>query len=304
MIERVARFHRGPRLSGPGNRRRPLRGGPVRRPDRARVCWIRWSVSSSDRVRADQVPYRGSRPHRVRDGPSHRADDGASTTLRSTMRPSTTPPSTLSSSGRGLDARAWRMSERASATVFEVDHPASQQDKLRRIAGLAPAAGRIVVVPVDRCGQTLGLQPRSGSVSIGARRQPGSGRGSCRTLPPTRVRTTLGDIGSVPVRPGQPDCRQLPGEVVAWRKSCGATMRLVLRCGRGSLTGWLASHGAPGGGPISSERCLRDNGFRRDVRTCDLRTLSEGLDLPPDNQGSPRNGRVAVAVRRCPTRRP
>ena len=33
------------------------------------------------------------------------------------------------------------MPELAGATVFEVDHPASQRDKLRRIGDLAPTAG-------------------------------------------------------------------------------------------------------------------------------------------------------------------
>ncbi len=37
--------------------------------------------------------------------------------------------------GAGLDARAWRMPELAAATVFEVDHPASQADKQRRVPG-------------------------------------------------------------------------------------------------------------------------------------------------------------------------
>ena len=35
------------------------------------------------------------------------------------------------------------------ATVFEVDHPASQRDKLRRLGGLEPTAGSVVPVAVD-----------------------------------------------------------------------------------------------------------------------------------------------------------
>jgi methyltransferase (TIGR00027 family) len=38
--------------------------------------------------------------------------------------------------GAGLDGRAWRMPELAGASVFEVDQPASQQDKKERITGL------------------------------------------------------------------------------------------------------------------------------------------------------------------------
>ena len=46
--------------------------------------------------------------------------------------------------GAGLDARAWRMPELNAATVIEVDHTGSQQDKTRRLgalrAGLEPGA--------------------------------------------------------------------------------------------------------------------------------------------------------------------
>lgn len=58
--------------------------------------------------------------------------------------------------GAGLDGRAWRMSELARATVFEVDHPASQRDKLRRVGGLVPTAGRVVPVAVDLASAHLG----------------------------------------------------------------------------------------------------------------------------------------------------
>ena len=58
--------------------------------------------------------------------------------------------------GAGLDARAWRMPELAGSTVFEVDHRASQQDKLRRIGGLVPMAGRVIPVAVDLAAERLG----------------------------------------------------------------------------------------------------------------------------------------------------
>lgn len=59
--------------------------------------------------------------------------------------------------GAGLDGRAWRMPELAGVSVFEVDQPASQQDKRDRAAGLPGAAP--VFVPVDfgrdRLGEAL-----------------------------------------------------------------------------------------------------------------------------------------------------
>lgn len=51
--------------------------------------------------------------------------------------------------GAGLDGRAWRMPELADTTVFEVDQPASQQDKRERIAGLDAAAASVRFVPVE-----------------------------------------------------------------------------------------------------------------------------------------------------------
>lgn len=49
--------------------------------------------------------------------------------------------------GAGLDGRAWRMPELAGVSVFEVDQPASQQDKRERAAGLPGTPPRFV--PVD-----------------------------------------------------------------------------------------------------------------------------------------------------------
>jgi methyltransferase (TIGR00027 family) len=51
--------------------------------------------------------------------------------------------------GAGLDTRAWRMRELADATVLEVDHAASQDDKRRRIGDRPPVCGRLVFVTVD-----------------------------------------------------------------------------------------------------------------------------------------------------------
>jgi methyltransferase (TIGR00027 family) len=51
--------------------------------------------------------------------------------------------------GAGLDGRAWRLTELATATVYEVDHPASQQDKRDRTAEVTAVAGTLRWVPVD-----------------------------------------------------------------------------------------------------------------------------------------------------------
>jgi len=51
--------------------------------------------------------------------------------------------------GAGLDGRAWRMPELLKTVVFEVDHPDSQQQKLRRVAPLTLQAREVRFVPLD-----------------------------------------------------------------------------------------------------------------------------------------------------------
>ena len=58
--------------------------------------------------------------------------------------------------GAGLDGRAWRMPELAGVEVYEVDHPASQEDKRERAADLRPTVGSLRFVAVDLVEASLG----------------------------------------------------------------------------------------------------------------------------------------------------
>ncbi|MEU8795836.1 class I SAM-dependent methyltransferase [Streptomyces sp. NPDC048643] len=59
--------------------------------------------------------------------------------------------------GAGLDTRAWRLSELARTDVWEVDHPASQQDKQARLPAEQAALARSVrFTPVDFAVDDLG----------------------------------------------------------------------------------------------------------------------------------------------------
>lgn len=51
--------------------------------------------------------------------------------------------------GAGLDGRAWRLPELRDVIVLEVDHPATQAGKRRRVAGHAPLAASVRFVAVD-----------------------------------------------------------------------------------------------------------------------------------------------------------
>jgi methyltransferase (TIGR00027 family) len=51
--------------------------------------------------------------------------------------------------GAGYDGRAWRMPELNSLRVFEVDHPATQQNKRARAANLPPANAIVTFVAIN-----------------------------------------------------------------------------------------------------------------------------------------------------------
>lgn len=51
--------------------------------------------------------------------------------------------------GAGLDARAWRLPELASCSVYELDHPLTQAYKRRRIGALSPLAKAVELCAID-----------------------------------------------------------------------------------------------------------------------------------------------------------
>src|SRR5512132_47791 len=58
--------------------------------------------------------------------------------------------------GAGYDGRAWRMPELAGVKVFEVDHPATQDDKRTHLAELPPATGIVSFVSMNFEEELLG----------------------------------------------------------------------------------------------------------------------------------------------------
>ncbi len=195
--------------------------------------------------------------------------------------------------GAGLDARAWRMPELARATVFEVDHPASQRDKQRRLGDLAPTAGQVVTVAVD-----LEHDPLAPALEATG-------------FDPT-VQTTWVWEGVVPYLTSDAvaeTARHLaelsaPGSILIVnyqsRSVSASVMRRVMRVvtrlsgQRDPLASepWRSTWS-----PDTMRAMLGRNGF--ETRSDDdLLALASGLDLPHDADASLRNGRVAVAVRR------
>lgn len=195
--------------------------------------------------------------------------------------------------GAGLDARAWRMPDLGRTAVFEVDHAASQQDKLRRVGGLAPAAGRVVPVAVDLAREGLGPP----LAEAGFERDAATTwvwEGVVPYLDAAEVRETVAQVAEMSA-PGSRlvvnyQAKSLPARVMR------TAVRVVLRASRqpDPLAGepWR-SLWRPG----EMARMLGGHGFQV-ASDRDLLALADGLELPPGNDGSLRNGRVALAVRR------
>jgi len=195
--------------------------------------------------------------------------------------------------GAGLDARAWRMSELADVTVFEVDHPASQRDKLRRIGDRTPTALRVLPVEVDLATQTLSPTLEN----AGFDRQVVSTwvwEGVVPYLVADDVRAAVAQIAEL-CAPGSRLVVNYQAKS-AWVSLMRGAMRLILRLTRqpDPLAGepWRSQWR-----PESMQRLLHDNGFRV-VSDDDVFTLVVGFELPSGVEGSLRNGRVVLAVRR------
>jgi methyltransferase (TIGR00027 family) len=65
--------------------------------------------------------------------------------------------------GAGFDSRAWRLPALADARVFEVDHPATSEEKQRRLARLGADFAHVRFVPVDFDRQ----MPAEGLIQVG-----------------------------------------------------------------------------------------------------------------------------------------
>jgi methyltransferase (TIGR00027 family) len=194
--------------------------------------------------------------------------------------------------GAGLDTRAWRMSELSEVTVFEIDHPASQRDKLRRIGERVPIARRVVAVETDLANERLGPALEG----AGFDRQLETTwvwEGVVPYLTADQVRAAVAQI-AVLSTPGSRlivnyQAKSLPATVMR------RFMRLVLRVAHQddplAAEPWR-SLWRPG----RLRSALSDGGFEVSSDS-DLLTLSGGLALPAGSTGSLRNGRVAVAVR-------
>ncbi|WP_033222972.1 class I SAM-dependent methyltransferase [Kitasatospora phosalacinea] len=192
--------------------------------------------------------------------------------------------------GAGLDTRAWRLAELAETDVWEVDHPASQQDKRARLAAadVRPAARAVRFTPVDFAVDDLataldaaGHDPAAPTTWLW--------EGVVPYLTRDQVRTTLAALAA----------RTAPGSSLVLNyqspSAKASAGRLLTR-----LLGNSVTAGEPWRSLWTPERMaalLAEHGLHV-TSDHDLLTLARALDTTARSRSSLRTGRVAVAEHR------
>jgi methyltransferase (TIGR00027 family) len=192
--------------------------------------------------------------------------------------------------GAGLDSRAWRMPELAGTTVFEVDHPASQQDKRGRIGPLTPLAGALRFLPMDF---STGRLDTALATAGHAATEPTTWiwEGVVPYLTRAQVSATVARIraGSAPgsrliVNYQQPALSATLGRLLMLTVTTLARHPYPL-AGEPRRSAWT---------PAAMRRLLGAHGFTV-TSDDDLLTLAEGLPIEVRHRRSLRAGRVLVA---------
>ncbi|MFB8002520.1 class I SAM-dependent methyltransferase [Nocardia sp. NPDC056000] len=192
--------------------------------------------------------------------------------------------------GAGLDARAWRMKELADATVFEVDQPASQQEKRERLGERTALAGAVHFVAVDFAKDSLGAALATAGHDA-AVSTTWIWEGVVPYLTPDQVAATVAIVGEHSAS----GSRLIVTYATHSRLNAfgrRAVQRLLTLTGRENpmadepfRSSW---------GPESLAKLLGKSGF--DVTMdVDLLTAAQGLDMPIERTRFLGSGRIAVA---------
>ena len=194
--------------------------------------------------------------------------------------------------GAGLDGRAWRLAGLADVEVYEVDHPASQQDKRDRVGDLALLAKALHYVPVDFTRDRLD----AALASAGHRQSVATTwiwEGVVPYLTRAEVAATLAVVGA----------KSAPGSRLVVNYQSPAVSAAVGRLVARAMTA-VARRPSPWAGeprrsswtPAAMRAQLVRHGFNV-ISDDDLLTLAAALPMPVRQRRSLRNGRVAVADR-------
>ena len=194
--------------------------------------------------------------------------------------------------GAGLDGRAWRLAELSDVEVYEVDHPASQQDKRDRVGDLPLLAKSLQYVPVDFTRDRLDVA----LASAGHRQSTATTwiwEGVVPYLTRAEVAATMAVVGAK----SAPGSRllvnyQSPAVSAALGRLVARAMTAVAR----RPSPWAREPRRSSWTPAAMRAQLVRHGFNV-VTDDDLLTLAATLPMPVRQRRSLGNGRVAVADR-------
>ncbi|MEW2132701.1 class I SAM-dependent methyltransferase [Streptomyces sp. NPDC005435] len=192
--------------------------------------------------------------------------------------------------GAGLDTRAWRLAGLGDTDVWEVDHPASQEDKRARLAEADPqvTARSVRFTPVDFAADDLGAALDAAGHDP-SRPTTWLWEGVVPYLTREQVRATLAALTA----------RTAPGSTLVLNyqspSAKAAAGRLLTR-----LLGSAITAGEPWRSlwkPHRMASLLAEYGLRV-ISDDSLLTLAERLGSPARGRASLKSGRVAVAESR------
>jgi methyltransferase (TIGR00027 family) len=193
--------------------------------------------------------------------------------------------------GAGLDGRGHRMTELADVDVFEVDHPASQQDKRQRVGDLPPLARSLRYVPVDLTRDRL-------DVALAA-------AGHQQAVPTTWVwegvvpylsaADVSGTAAVVAARSAPGSCLVLNYQTPALSAVAGRLTARAMTAVARRPSPWRSEPRRSSWTPNGMRGLLARHGYTV-ARDDDLLTIAEQLHVPVRQRRSLRNGRVATAT--------
>jgi methyltransferase (TIGR00027 family) len=188
--------------------------------------------------------------------------------------------------GAGLDGRAWRL-EMPGATFFEVDHPASQQEKRDRAANLTGTPPSYV--PVD-----FGHDVLTDALAAAGHRADRPTTWVWEGVVPYLTREEVAATVAAVAARSAPGSRLIVNyQLPTW---IGDVVRKIIGGMAGRQNPWAAEPWRSAWSVKAMSRLLALHGFA--VRSDrDLREIADGLGVRLGQRTSMRNGRVAVAER-------
>ncbi|MFI2652207.1 class I SAM-dependent methyltransferase [Micromonospora fulviviridis] len=192
--------------------------------------------------------------------------------------------------GAGLDGRAWRMPELAGVAVFEVDQPATQQDKRGRAVALADAPPRFVPVDFgrDRLAEALAAHGHRADLAT-----TWIWEGVVPYLTRAEVAATVAEIASCSA-PGSRLVVNFQSPAISAR--LGRVLARLLTASTGRSSVWANEPWRSTWTSAAMAALLTRHGYRVTGEE-DLLDTARALALPVRRATSLRHGRVMIADR-------